>query len=183
VTSRRLFLAGLLVGGFAGRRAHAEPLPPKLAALDHARYMRRLLATAAQGTPWNAMLVDSINGEVVLEARNQVATGGPTRHAEMVAIDQYAATGGRLWKQLVLYTTAEPCPMCQGAVEWSGIGAVFFGVSIAFLISKGFSQIDISAAEVARRTPFKQCLVVGGVLENECQELFRKRAAWRDRQK
>ena len=32
--------------------------------------------------------------------------------------------------QLVLYTTAEPCPMCQGAISWSGIGTVVSGTSI-----------------------------------------------------
>jgi tRNA(adenine34) deaminase len=38
---------------------------------------------------------------------------------------------------LVLYTTAESCPMCQAAILWSGIGTVVFGSSIRFLQQQG----------------------------------------------
>lgn len=33
----------------------------------------------------------------------------------------------------VRYTTAEPCPMCQAAILWSGIGTVVLGSSIRSL--------------------------------------------------
>ena len=42
--------------------------------------------------------------------------------------------------------------MCQGAILWSGIETVVFGSSIRFLQSRGWSQIDITAEEVVRRT-------------------------------
>ncbi len=35
--------------------------------------------------------------------------------------------------KLVLHTTAEPCPMCQGAIIWTGIEMVVFGTSIRSL--------------------------------------------------
>ena len=74
--------------------------------------------------------------------------------------------------QLVLYTTAEPCAMCQGAILWSGIGTVVYGTSIRFLQSLGWRQIDILAEEVIRRSPAWRCTLVGGVLEQECNALF-----------
>lgn len=38
----------------------------------------------------------------------------------------------------------------------------------------GWKQIDIPAEEVTRRTPFAQCRLIGGVLEAECDQLFRR---------
>ena len=71
-----------------------------------------------------------------------------------------------------LYTTAEPCCMCQGAILWAGIPEVVFGTSISTLQRLGWHQIDIPAEEVVRRTPFAECALIGGVLEHECDELF-----------
>jgi tRNA(Arg) A34 adenosine deaminase TadA len=75
-------------------------------------------------------------------------------------------------KKLVLYTTAEPCPMCQGAILWTGIEMVVFGTSIRSLQKMGWRQIDISAEEVIRRSPSWRCTILGGVLEKECDALF-----------
>jgi hypothetical protein len=49
---------------------------------------------------------------------------------------------------------------------------VVFGVSIRFLVEAGWEQIDIPAEELVRRAPGVQCRVLGGVLEDECRELF-----------
>ena len=38
------------------------------------------------------------------------------------------------------------------------------------------AQIDIRAEEVAKRTPFRKCAIIGGILENECNALFRAAA-------
>ncbi|MHC4178640.1 MAG: tRNA-specific adenosine deaminase, partial [Planctomycetota bacterium] len=65
------------------------------------------------------------------------------------------------------------CCMCQGAILWSGIREVVYGTSIGTLQRLGWPQIDIPADEVARRTPFAECKLIGGVLEQECDELFR----------
>ena len=62
--------------------------------------------------------------------------------------------------------------MCQGAILWAGIPEVVFGTSIRTLVQLGWSQIDIKAEEVARRAPFAQCTLIGGVLERECDALF-----------
>ena len=97
----------------------------------------------------------------------------PTLHGEIDAINRLAESQAKFaGGKLVLYSTAEPCPMCQGAILWSGIGTVVYGTSIRFLQSRGWRQIDILAEEVVRRSPSWQCTVIGGVLEEECNALF-----------
>jgi tRNA(Arg) A34 adenosine deaminase TadA len=78
--------------------------------------------------------------------------------------------------RLVLYTTAEPCPMCMAAILWSGIGEVVYGTSITMLIALGWPQVVLRAEEIATRANFAACALVCGVLEAECDELFRTAA-------
>lgn len=142
---------------------------------DHERFMRRAAALAAARVPdrpFAAVLVDQDTGAVVAEGWNR-ADENPTWHGEVDALNRVAeARPPADWSRLILYTTAEPCPMCQAAVLWAGVGAVVFGTSIDFLRRTGWRQIDIPAAEVVRRGPGWRCTVTGGVLEAECNELF-----------
>jgi tRNA(Arg) A34 adenosine deaminase TadA len=144
----------------------------------HERFMRRAIALAGNNPkyPFGALLVDAANSSVVAEGWNRSAQN-PTWHGEIDAINQCAAKyPGIDWTKLILYTTAEPCPMCQSAVAWAGIGMVAFGSSIPYLKSLNWSQIDIRAEEVAKRTPFRKCAIIGGILERECNALFRAAA-------
>ncbi|HVL15658.1 MAG TPA: nucleoside deaminase [Gemmata sp.] len=142
--------------------------------LDHERYMRHAIALAANAPdrPFGAAVVDRDTGAVVAEGWNR-SDENPTWHGEIDAINKLVASGKHADpSRLVLYTTAEPCPMCAGAILWTGIGGVVFGSSIRFLADIGWWQIDIPAAEVARRGRTPRCAVVGGVLEADCNELF-----------
>lgn len=142
--------------------------------LDHERHMRRAVALAARvpDRPFAAVVVDRASGAVVAEGWNR-SDENPMWHGEIDALNRLVASDpGIDGSRLVLYTTAEPCPMCQGAILWAGIGAVVFGTSIRFLTDTGWRQIDIPAGEVVRRAPGWRCEVVGGVLEAECNELF-----------
>jgi tRNA(Arg) A34 adenosine deaminase TadA len=122
--------------------------------------------------PFGAVLVRAATGEVVAEGYNH-SEENPTFHGEIYTINRCAAQHPQIdWAQLVLYTTAEPCPMCQSAIEWAGISTVVYGSSIPFLQGLGWWQIDIRADEVVRRTPFRKSVVIGGVLEEECNALF-----------
>lgn len=137
--------------------------------------MRRAMEVAMRNAecPFGALLVDPETGEVVAEGVND-SMRSPVLHGEIDAIQDLAVKRARVnWSKLCLYTTAEPCCMCQGAILWAGIRRVVFGTSIATLRSLGWRQIDIPAAEVVRRTPDAQCEIVGGVLERECDALFR----------
>jgi tRNA(Arg) A34 adenosine deaminase TadA len=137
--------------------------------------MRRAIEVANQNPecPFGALLVDRETGEVVAEGVNG-SDRSPVLHGEIDAIQNCAVGRPNAdWSNLCLYTTAEPCCMCQGAALWAGISRVVFGTSIDTLIGLGWRQIHISASEVVSRTPGAQCEIVGGVLELECDALFR----------
>ena len=141
---------------------------------DDESNMRRAIRLAGNNPkyPFAAVIVDE-EKRVVGEGWNRSALN-PTWHGEMDAINKCAAAHPRIdWTKLTLYTTAEPCAMCQGAVAWAGIKRVVFGSSIPFLKSVDVWAIDIRAEELARLAAFRKCAVVGGVLEAECNRLFR----------
>lgn len=136
-------------------------------------YMRRAIRLAANVPkyPFGAVLVDQ-KGTVVAEGWNR-SVHNPTWHGEMDAINKCAASHPKIdWTTLTLYTTAEPCAMCQGAIAWTGIKRVVFGSSIPFLKTLDWWAIDIRAEELSRLAKFRNCTVVGGVLEEECNKLF-----------
>jgi len=140
----------------------------------HEPYMRRAIEIARREpeAPFAALLVDRQSGRVVSEGVNRWKENA-TWHGEIDAINRCAAENAQVvWSDLRLYTTAEPCCMCQGAILWAGIPEVVFGTSIRTLQRLGWRQIDIRAEEVARRTPFRRCTLIGGVLERDCDALF-----------
>lgn len=142
--------------------------------LDHERYMRRAIELAGKvpEVPFGAVIVDRDTGTILSEGWNKTSVN-PTWHGEIDAINTLASSGVCVKeKNLVFYTTAEPCPMCQAAILWTGIETVVFGTSIRSLQRLGWRQIDILAEEVVRRSPAWKCTLIGGVMENECDALF-----------
>jgi tRNA(adenine34) deaminase len=137
-------------------------------------YMRLAIVMAQKVPryPFGAVIVRRTTGEVLAKGYNR-SSRNPLVHGEIDVINRCAAKHAPVdWTALDLYTTAEPCPMCQSAIEWAGIATVYFGTSIPFLQQHGWRQIDIRAEEVARRTPFQNTQVIGGILEQECNALF-----------
>ncbi|MBA4192211.1 MAG: nucleoside deaminase [Planctomycetaceae bacterium] len=142
--------------------------------LDHERYMQRAIALTSHtpDRPFGAVIVDRVTSGIVAEGWNK-SEENALWHGEIDALNSLVKAGrGGAGSSLVLYTTAEPCPMCMAACLWSGIGTVVFGTSIRFLIDIGWRQVDIPAEEVALRSSGFVCDVIGGVLESECNELF-----------
>ena len=142
--------------------------------LQHEDYMRCAieLAKKVPRLPFGAVIVDKRSGAIVAEGWNR-SEENPIWHGEIDALNALArALPGADRSQFLLYTTAEPCPMCQSAILWAGVGTVIFGASIRYLQSRGWWQIDILADEVVRRAPFRECTLIGGVLEQECNALF-----------
>ncbi len=95
--------------------------------------------------PFGAVLVGPQN-ELLLEAENTVLTDNDiTAHAEMnlvrLASAEYDAHSLSL---CTLYASTEPCPMCAGAIFWSGIGRVVYGVSEAGL----YHLVGVDSSEV-----------------------------------
>ena len=123
-------------------------------------------------SPFVALIVDREKGTILAEGHNQTERS-PTLHAEIDAINCYASVASQLgWSEVDLYTTAEPCPMCQGAIEFAGIGTVHYGSSIPWLQQQGWWQIDLRAQDVARHSPSGGARIIGGVLAAQCDRLF-----------
>ncbi len=119
---------------------HPSPLSdhPAMAAQSETDlfYLRRCFALASQAReagqhPFAAVVVDE-NGEVLMEAHNQSRPpdGDPTQHAELLAAGRAAKIfpPERL-ARATLYTSAEPCCMCAGAIYWANIGRVVYALS------------------------------------------------------
>jgi tRNA(adenine34) deaminase len=140
----------------------------------HEEFMRRAIALALEVPefPFGAVIVKRATGEIMAEGFNQSALS-PTLHGEIVAINRCAELHNPAdWSQFDLYTTAEPCPMCQSAIEWAGIAHVYYGTSIPYLQKLNWRQINIRASEVTAKTAFRNTTIVGGILEAECNALF-----------
>ncbi|GIG60969.1 tRNA-specific adenosine deaminase [Longispora fulva] len=106
---------------------------------DDERHLRRALelAVSARATgdgPFASLLVGP-DGQVLIEAHNTVDVDNDiTAHPELklarwaareLDLDTAAGT--------TMYTSCQPCGMCQGAIERSGIGRVVFALSTAQL--------------------------------------------------
>lgn len=128
-------------------------------------------------------------GELICTGVNDnKQTGNPTLHGEMAAFTNCsniltdadgayklsAAEAVEAWKGFSLYTTAEPCPMCAGAIAWAGLREMVYGTSIERLVEMGWPQIELGSREVfdrAWRTGL-EIRVVEGVLGEEMDGWF-----------
>lgn len=138
--------------------------------------MRKAIAVALGNRvcPFGAILVDRDGDRIVAEGVNRTDEN-PTWHGEIDVINRYSSSCAEpAWRRLDLYTTAEPCPMCQSAILWAGIPRVIYGTSIRKLKDLGWNQIDLRAEELVRLTPFAKCEILGGLLQSDCDQLFRE---------
>ncbi|MBZ9652724.1 nucleoside deaminase [Psychroflexus montanilacus] len=137
---------------------------------ENSRWMEKAIVQAKLGkTPFGAVIVNS-NGEFI-EAYNTTKKDGPIAHAEINAIQKLNELNYTDAKNLVLYSTVEPCPMCMSAIVWAGIGKVVFGASIDDA-SKFGSQIHISCKDVVEKSWYK-IILKSGIERERCIELFK----------
>jgi pyrimidine deaminase RibD-like protein len=135
VTSRRHVLGSFLLAPVAGASAYAQVTPPALspiaqpAVASKAAFLARAhalrdAAAAAGDQPYGAVVVR--NGVIVGEGRSQVVTlVDPTAHSELMAVrDAARRLGTRTLADCDMYSSATPCPMCQGALYWAGVRRV-----------------------------------------------------------
>jgi tRNA(Arg) A34 adenosine deaminase TadA len=79
--------------------------------------------------PFGSILADA-DGKVLMEQGNGYTSEGQDRtaHAERLLASRAAKTYPvEFLASCTLYTSAEPCAMCAGAIYWAGIGRVVFG--------------------------------------------------------
>jgi tRNA(Arg) A34 adenosine deaminase TadA len=132
---------------------HDEVSPDDLRCLGAAIEVARR-ARAAGNHPFGAVL--AIGGEIALEAENTVITGRDrTAHAEtnLVRLAQARLAPDRI-TAATLYTSTEPCAMCAGAIYWTGIGRVVYGLAETELL------------EIAGQNPANPTLAL------PCREVF-----------
>ena len=137
--SRRGVLGALLLGPVLGawatraqgQTAPAAPspivqpsAPSKAAFLERARELRDA-AVAAGDQPFGAIVVR--NNVIVGQGRSEVVSAtDPTAHSELMAVrDAARRLGTRSLSDCDMYSSATPCPMCQGALYWAGVRRVY----------------------------------------------------------
>jgi len=104
---------------------------------DHETFIRRAIALSARaaldygtGGAFGALIVR--DGIVIAEGMNRVvASHDPTWHGEMEAI-RLACITLQSFKLpgCILYTSAEPCPMCMATCYWAGIEEVYYAATV-----------------------------------------------------
>jgi guanine deaminase len=122
--------------------------------------------------PFGALILDE-TGTVIAEAQNTTSTENSViYHAEINAIKdaEYVRGKGKL-SGCILYSSAEPCPMCASAIIWSGLTKVVYGASIKSMSERGIKQINIDCEEIFEKAGHK-IEVTGSVLQEEALSLF-----------
>lgn len=128
---------------------------------DDGRYLRQAIAMSRVARergnrPFGAIVVD-VDGQVLAEVWNSnVESGDCTAHAEVNAIRAVSPRFSR--EQLAgatLYSSAEPCVMCAGAIFWSNIGRVVFGIDAVRLRVFRGERAEQRDAELSCRDVFR----------------------------
>jgi tRNA(Arg) A34 adenosine deaminase TadA len=125
--------------------------------------------------PFGALVADA-DGRVIARGGNDSVppAGDPTRHAELVVAAAAArvadpATLGRS----TLYTSAEPCCMCAGAIYWCGIGRVVYALSEHRLLGLTGDHPENPTLSLPCREVFargqRHIDVLGPLLEDEAE--------------
>jgi len=131
-----------------------------------------LAASARQhgNHPFGALLADQ-TGNVLLTAENTVNTAqDATGHAELNLVRLASAQlSAQALARTTLYTSTEPCPMCAGAIFWSGIGKVVYALSedgLYSLTGDSPESLKLPCREVFARAG-RPVEVLGPMLEDE----------------
>ncbi|CAF2412017.1 unnamed protein product [Rotaria sp. Silwood2] len=120
--------------------------------------------------PFGACLV-SRDGQVLLTAENTTCTPHHdiTRHAELNLISMASQKFSRdILEQCTLYTSCEPCLMCAGALLWSGIRHLVYGLSSETLGKYAGHDGLLSCRQFL---PAPEFIVIGPILEDEAVKI------------
>ena len=118
------------------------------------------------GGPFGAVVVK--DGKVISKGHNHVVINNdPTHHGEIDAIRK----AGKKLKTFdlsgcTLYTTAEPCPMCLGAILWANISKVYYGCNVQDTEIIGFRDKRFYEENWKKLTSLKE------IDREECLKLF-----------
>ena len=114
--------------------------------------------------PIGAVIV--CEGRIIARAHNLTETlNDVTAHAEMQAITAAASVlGGKYLIDCTIYVTAEPCPMCAGALAWAQIDRIVYAADDE---KRGYSIITPGALHPKTK-------VQSGVMAEEAAQLMKR---------
>ncbi len=147
------------------------------------RYLRQAIgwsrvARDRGNRPFGAVVIAE-DGTVLAEAWcNTTESGDCTGHAETNAVRQLGNHVGRdVLARATLYSSAEPCVMCAGAIFWSAIGRVVYGIdAVRLRVFRGERaeqrDAELSCRDVFAASPHAiEC--IGPALIDEASEAHR----------
>ena len=123
-------------------------------------------STSQNDLPIGAVLV--CDDRVIAAASNQKErTSNPLNHAEKIVIEEgLKKLGDFRGKNIKLYVTLEPCPMCAAAIILSRINEVYFG---AYDLLYGAFGSKINMSQIMN----SKIKIQGGILEDECSKILK----------
>jgi tRNA(Arg) A34 adenosine deaminase TadA len=127
--------------------------------------------------PFGSVLADG-EGKLLMEQSNGFTSEGRDRtaHAEKLLASLAArAYDLAFLSRCTLYTSAEPCAMCAGAIYWAGIGRVVYGQTERALKAQTGAHEENPTLDLPCEVVFsagqRPTEVVGPLLEDEAAEL------------
>ena len=139
---------------------------------EHDHYIRMAIALAERGdAPFGALILQ--HGRVVATGYNTVRSAHDiTAHSEINALRAaMAELGTTNLEDCILYSNAEPCPMCMAAILWARIPHLVFGATSQEL-SQYTPTLGPSCRELAAQSG-RTIHITGGILEDLCLAPFR----------
>jgi tRNA(Arg) A34 adenosine deaminase TadA len=139
-------------------------------------FLKRAVDIAANGIPKGGGPFGAVvtrKGVIISEAYNEVVySSDPTAHAEILAIRRACELlGTHDLSGCDLYASCEPCPMCLGAVYWSGISKVFYGSERGDAADAGFGD-EIFYEELSK-PPDERKIVFCRIGDVDCGKVFK----------
>jgi tRNA(Arg) A34 adenosine deaminase TadA len=146
-----------------------------------AHFLRRCFDVARRSMthgnhPFGAILVDG-GGKVLLEAENgYMPAHDGTAHAErLLATEACRTLPAEVLAKATMYSSAEPCAMCAGAIYWAGIGRLVYGLSEHRLRDYTGNHPENPTLDLPCRAVFESgqrpTEVIGPLLEDEAGAL------------
>jgi tRNA(Arg) A34 adenosine deaminase TadA len=149
--------------------------------IHHETFLRRAFAIAERAHthgnhPFGAILVDH-TGTILYELENgYLPERDRTAHAErLLATQASRAHDPKFLARCTIYTSAEPCAMCAGAIYWAGIGRVVYALSERRLRAITGAHAQNPTLDLPCRSVFAAgqhaTEVIGPLLEDEAAAL------------
>jgi tRNA(adenine34) deaminase len=133
-------------------------------------FMKLAIAEAAKAFEKNEVPIGAVvvfNNQLLSKGHNMVELlKDSTAHAEMIALTAaFEQLGSKYLPDVTVYVTVEPCIMCAGALYWSKVGRIVFGIRDE---KNGFSKhFPPNKEGVFEKHPFHPKTIIQYGLESE----------------